>query len=171
MNDLIPGLRAGNPDAYDKLVAEYGDRLRRFAARMAGPDVADDIVQEVFLRVFRSIRSFDPAGSFAAWIFAIANNLCIDHLRKRPPERRQQGRTLEPSAMAEDREVRESLRRAVASLPDPQKRVFLLREEAGLTFREIAELLDCPLNTALGRMHTAMASLRKALSIRVERQP
>jgi len=171
MNDLIPGLRAGDPEAYDTLVAEFGDRLRRFAARMAGPEVADDIVQETFLRVFRSIRSFDPTGSLASWIFAIANNLCIDHLRKRPLEGRQHRSTPEPSIVAEGKEARESLRRAVASLPDSQKRVFLLREEAGLTFREIADLLGCPLNTALGRMHTALASLRKTLSVRVERQP
>ena len=67
--------------------------------------------------------------------------------------------------------MRESLRRAVAQLPEPQKRVFLLREEAGLTFREIADLLGCPLGTALGRMHTALASLRKALAVPAERQP
>jgi RNA polymerase sigma-70 factor (ECF subfamily) len=171
MSDLIRGLKAGDPEAYDLLVTEYGDRLRRFAARMAGPEVAEDVVQEVFLRVYRSIRTFDSSGSLAAWIFAIANNLCVDLLRKRPPERRPRGATPDPSAVAEGREARESLRRAVASLPDAQKRVFLLREEAGLSFREIADLLKCPLGTALGRMHAAMGTLRKALTVPAERQP
>jgi RNA polymerase sigma-70 factor (ECF subfamily) len=171
MSDLIAGLKAGEPEAYDRLVAEYGDRLRRFAARMAGPEFADDVVQEVFLRVYRSIRSFEPSGSLAAWIFAIANNLCIDHLRKRPLERRPRPASPDPSTVAEGREARESLLRAVAALPDAQKRVFLLREEAGLSFREISELLECPLGTALGRMHSAMAALRKALGVPVDKRP
>jgi RNA polymerase sigma-70 factor (ECF subfamily) len=164
MSDLIRGLKAGDADAYGRLVNEYGDRLRRFAARMAGPEVADDITQEVFLRVYRSIRTFDPAGSLAAWIFTIANNLCVDHLRRRPPAHRTHRSAPDPSDEAEGREAREALRRAVASLPEGQKRVFHLREEAGLSFREIADLLGCPLGTALGRMHAAMTTLRKALN-------
>src|SRR5688572_16663047 len=85
MNDLIPRLKAGEPKAYEFLVDEYGDRLRRFASRLAGPEAAEDVVQEVFLRIYRSIGSFDSSGSFAAWIFTIANNLCVDRIRKRPP--------------------------------------------------------------------------------------
>src|SRR5262245_13716512 len=126
MSDLIPGLKAGDSAAYDRLVTDYGDRLRRFAARMAGPEVAEDIVQEVFLRVFRSIRSFDPSGSLAAWIFTIANNLCVDHLRKRQIDRRESRPQPGPSDLAEGRESRRALLRAVASLPESQKRVFLL---------------------------------------------
>lgn len=171
MSDFLQGLKAGSPEAYDRLVTEYGDRLRRFAARMAGPEVAEDVVQEVFLRVYRSIRTFDPSGSLGAWIFTIANNLCVDYLRKRPAEQRARTPQPDPSNLAEGRETRATLRRAVAQLPEPQKRVFLLREEAGLTFREIADLLGCPLGTALGRMHTALASLRKALAVPAERQP
>ena len=171
MSDLIRGLKTGNPQAYTRLVDEYGDRLRRFAARMAGPEAADDVVQEVFLRVYRSIRTFDPAGSLAAWIFTIANNLCVDHLRKRPPARRIRRSPPEPSDVAVDREAREALLRAVASLPEAQKQVFHLREEAGLSFREISDLLGCPLGTALGRMHSAMSTLRKALNVSVEKLP
>lgn len=171
MSDLILGLKAGDPEAYGRLVSGYGDRLRRFAARMAGPEVADDLVQEVFLRVYRSIRRFDPAGSLAAWIFTIANNLCVDHLRKRPPAARTRRPPPGPSDEAEGREAREALSRAIASLPDGQKRVFHLREDAGLSFREIAALLNCPLGTALGRMHAAMATLRKSLDVSVEKQP
>ena len=169
MDELIRGLKAGSPEAYRRLVEEYGDRLRRFAARLAGPEVADDIVQEVFLRVYRSIRTFDPSGSLASWIFTIANNLCVDHLRKRPPADRTRQPQPGPPQLAEGREVRDALRRAVASLPEGQKQVFHLREEAGLSFREIAELLGCPLGTALGRMHAAMATLRKALNVSMEK--
>jgi len=170
MNDLIRGLKSGDPEAYGRLVAEYGDRIRRFAARMAGPEVADDVTQEVFLRVYRSIRSFDTSGRLASWIFTIANNLCVDQLRRRAPERGTRRPAADPSDEAEGREARESLMRAVASLPAEQRRVFHLREEAGLSFREIADLLGCPLGTALGRMHAAMKHLRRALNVSVEKQ-
>jgi RNA polymerase sigma-70 factor (ECF subfamily) len=169
MRNLIQGLKAGDPESYEVLVSDYGDRLRRFAARMAGPDAAEDLVQDVFLRVYRSIHAFDPAGSLAAWIFTIANNLCVDHLRKRPPAKRVRRPEPGPSDAAAGREERAALLAAVASLPETQKRVFLLREEAGLSFREIADLLRCPLGTALGRMHSALGALRKALNVSVEK--
>lgn len=170
MSDFIRRLKSGDPDAFAILVNDYGDRLRRFSARMAGPEHAEDIVQEVFLRVYRSIRSFDPSGSLASWIFTIANNLCVDQVRKRPPATRSRRSEPDPSAEAEGRETRQALLRAVAALPEPQKRVFLLREEAGLSFREIADLVGCPLGTALGRMHTAMGALRKALNVSAEKK-
>ena len=171
MKDLIRRLKAGDPKAYEVLVDEYGDRLRRFASRMAGPEVAEDVVQEVFLRIYRSIQSFDDAGSLAAWIFTIANNLCVDHLRKRPPAARQGRAEPGPSEVAEILETRRALLRAVQALPEEQKRVFLLREEAGLSFREIAELMSCPLGTALFRMHAALVSLRKTLNVSLEKRP
>ena len=169
MNDLIPRLKAGEPKAYEFLVDEYGDRVRRFASRLAGPEAAEDVVQEVFLRIYRSIGSFDPSGSFAAWIFTIANNLCVDRIRKRPPVPPPPRSGPDPSESAEIRETRQAVLRAVQDLPEEQKRVFLLREEAGLSFREISELMSCPLGTALFRMHAALASLRKALKVPMEK--
>ena len=171
MSDFIRGLKSGDPKAYERLVADYGDRLRRFAARMSGPETAEDIVQEVFLRVYRSVRSFDPSGSLPAWIFTIASHLCVDQLRRRPPQVRTRKPEPDPADAAAHRESRDSLLQAIANLPETQKRVFLLREEAGLSFREIAELLQCPLGTALGRMHTALESLRKSLNVESEKRP
>lgn len=171
MTDFVGRLKAGDPKAYERLVADYGDRLRRFASRLSGPETAEDIVQEVFLRVYRSVRSFDPTGSLPAWIFTIASNLCVDQLRRRPLQVRARTPEPDPSDAAVRRESRDSLLQAIASLPDSQKRVFLLREEAGLTFREIAELLQCPLGTALGRMHAAMETLRKSLNVPSEKRP
>ena len=69
------------------------------------------------------------------------------------------------------RETRQAVLRAVQALPEEQKKVFLLREEAGLSFREIAELMSCPLGTALFRMHAALASLRRVLKVPVEKSP
>lgn len=165
MDELIRGLKARDQGAFERLLREHGDRLFRFARRMVGPAEAEDVVQEVFLRVHRSIDSFDPSGSFPAWLFTIAHNLCRDRGRRAAPEHAELGEIPGPAGRAgvENREIREALARAVAELPPDQKQVFLMREEAGLSFREIAQAIGCPLNTALGRMHYAMEKLRRSL--------
>jgi RNA polymerase sigma-70 factor (ECF subfamily) len=172
MDELIRGLKDGRPEAFERLVRDFGDRIFRFVKRLAGEAAADDLTQEVFIRVHRSIDAYRPEGRFESWLFTIANNLCIDHSRWRrdhPSAAMQEIVTYEPSRSrgpaeeAEDAEIRAALLKAVERLPFEQKQVFLLREEAGLSFKEIAEMTGCPLNTALGRMHYAMEALRKSL--------
>jgi RNA polymerase sigma-70 factor (ECF subfamily) len=168
MEDLVAALKAGRPEAFERLVREFGDRLYRFARRLAGEPWAEDVTQEVLLRIFRSIGGYRPEGRFEAWLFSIANHVAIDFARRRRPERWTpdlEGARQSPSPLEdlEDRERRAALLRAVERLPVEQRQVFLLREEAGLSFKEIAEMLGCPINTALGRMHYAMEHLRKAM--------
>ncbi len=166
MENLVAGLKAGKNDAYDQFEREYGDRLRSFCGRLVGGADAADVVQEVFIRVHRSIERYEPRGKFESWLFTIANNLSLDFLRRKRPEPTE---TIEmvgrvgPHDHASHRELQEALMAEVDRLPAEQREVFLLREKSGLSFREIAEKLDCPLNTALGRMHYAMDHLRKAL--------
>jgi RNA polymerase sigma-70 factor (ECF subfamily) len=169
MKDLIQGLKAGDSRAFERLVEEFGDRVHRYVARLAGLDGAEDLTQEVFLRVYRSIGSFEPSGGLAPWIFTIATHLSVDQLRRRiarPIAPTPSNRSGDP---VEARELRETLVEAVARLPEEQRRVFYLREEAGLSFREIAEVLRCPPGTALWRMHAAMTRLRKALKAHMEK--
>jgi RNA polymerase sigma-70 factor (ECF subfamily) len=175
MDELIRGLKNGRPEAFERLVREYGDRIYRFVKRLSGERPAEDLTQEVFIRVHRSIETYRPEGRFESWLFAIANNLCIDHARRRKPEaslsdvdeglapERFAASSAEPLDRLEEEERKRALLRAVERLPWEQRQVFLLREEAGLSFREIAEVTGCPLNTALGRMHYAMEALRKSL--------
>src|SRR5579862_5148171 len=175
MDELIRGLQAGRPEAFERLVRDYGDRIYRFVKRLAGERPAEDLTQEVFLRVHRSIESYRPEGRFESWLFAIANHLCIDLARRRKPDMplselggdlvadRFAAISREPLESMEDEERRRAILAAVDRLPFEQRQVFLLREEAGLSFREIAELTGCPLNTALGRMHYAMEALRRSL--------
>ena len=175
MDELVAGLKAGRPEAFERLVREHGDRVYRFVKRLVGPRWADDVTQEVMIRVFRSIGTYRPTGRFESWLFTIANNLCIDHARKRRPESAlsdvDEDLTAErfvadgpaPLEDLESQEERRALLKAVERLPLEQRQVFLLREEGGLSFREIADATGCPLNTALGRMHYAMENLRKAL--------
>lgn len=175
MDDLLKGLKAGVPAAFERLVREYGDRIYRFSRRLVGERGAEDLTQEVLLRVHRSIGTYEPTGRFESWLFTIANHLAIDEARRRRPESalseveddltgdRFPSGLPEPSESLEEEERRRALLRAVEALPLEQRQVFLLREEAGLSFKEIAEIAKCPLNTALGRMHYAMEHLRKAL--------
>ncbi len=171
MDDLVRGLKAGEGAAFERLVRDHGDRIYRFVKRLAGDQQAEDLTQEVFVRVHRSVGAFQPGGSFEAWLFTIANNLCIDALRRRRPEALTHdfleaapaAGAKEPLEELEDEERRQAILEAVGRLPLAQRQVFLLREEAGLSFREIAEMLDCPLNTALGRMHYALEHLRRTL--------
>lgn len=175
MDDLVSGLAAGRPDAFDRLVSEFGDRIYRFVKRLAGERWAEDLTQEVFLRVHRSAAGYRPTGRFDSWLFTIANNLCIDWMRKQRPEQsmsavdeelapeRFAGPAREPLELLEGAERRRAILKAVEALPLEQKQVFLLREEGGLSFKEIAEVARCPLNTALGRMHYALEHLRRSL--------
>lgn len=175
MEDLVRGLKEGRPGAFERLVRDYGDRIYRFARRLAGVSGAEDVVQEVFLRVHRSIRAYRPGGRFEAWLFRIANNVCIDLARRRRPEVRMEDLgdsapgerfpscSSGPVEILEEAERRRALLEAVGRLPLEQRQVFLLREEGGLSFREIADATGCPLNTALGRMHYAMENLRRVL--------
>lgn len=176
MDELIRGLQAGRPEAWERLVREFGDRIFRFVKRLAGGRHAEDLTQEVFLRVFRSVGAWRPTGRFESWLFTIANNLVIDQARKRRPEAPMSELDAEmtgerfvsagdaPPERAEQDERRRAILKAVERLPVDQRQVFLLREEGGLTFREIADLAGCPLNTALGRMHYAMENLRRTVN-------
>ena len=175
MNDLVEGLKAGHARAFEQLVRGYGDRIFRFVKRIVGERAAEDVAQEVMIRVFRSIGRYRPTGRFESWLFTLANNLAIDQVRKRRPEASLSelggdvsadqfaSGSPEPSRRLEEGERREAILVAVEELSVEQKQVFLLREEGGLTFTEIAKALGCPINTALGRMHYAMDHLRRSL--------
>lgn len=168
MDERVEGLRAGRPEAFEALVRDFGDRLHRFVRRLVGERGADDVTQEAFVRIFRNIDAYRPTGSFEAWMFTVTNRLCIDFLRRRGPERPlpavdPESEDPSPLERLEEDERRRALLAAVDRLPLDQKQVFLLREEGGLSFKEIAAQLGCPLNTALGRMHYAMEALRKAM--------
>ncbi|TET36578.1 MAG: sigma-70 family RNA polymerase sigma factor [Planctomycetota bacterium] len=171
---LIAGLKSGDTSAFDTLVDSFSHRLMRFLVRLVGSrETAEDLLQEVFLRVVRAAPRLDEKKSeLKAWLFQIAYNIAVDHLRRQRTGREAQSEIISragavtetPLEAAEKREVQKRMKEAVASLPDDQRAVFLLREESGLKFKEIAKILDCPLNTALGRMRYAMENLRKTLA-------
>ena len=175
---LLRAFRDGRAEAMDALVARHGASLMGYLAAMTDPEAARDLWQDTWLRVIRNPASFRQ-GAFRAWLFTIARNLIIDRFRRREPEASldapvagDENLTLAdciPSSMrtpAGELEIGDLCSRATAcvrALPEDQREVFLLRVQAEMSFAEIAKRLKVPLNTALGRMHYAVAKLRKML--------
>lgn len=173
--------RRGDGTAMETLVRRHAAALGAFLAGWCdGAPAAEDLAQETWLRVLRDPGAF-RGGSFRAWLLRVARNLAIDRSRKRSPELWLD----EPAGPAPDApplvetlpdeaapppdaallaaDDRARLLAAVRALSGPRRDVFLLRA-AGVPFAEIATRFSIPLNTALGRMHDAMKSLRAALA-------
>lgn len=173
--DLAKQAKEGDHDAFSELVRRYQGRLLSFLRYRASRAVAEDVFQDICVKWWTHMKSYEPTGRFAAWAFTIARRALIDHSRK---ERGRGFLPLEgaaelvaesapgPSRAAESAEIGERLARALEDLSDEQREVFLLREYAGLSFKEIADAQGCPLNTCLARMRYALLKLRARLEAR-----
>lgn len=169
---LASRAKGGDHEAFEELVRRYQGRLLSFLRYRAGRGVAEDVFQEICVKWWTHMNSYEPTGRFAAWAFTIARHALIDFAQK---ESRRAFLPLEgaaetvadsepgPSRAAESAETRERLARALSELSDEQREVFLLREYGGLSFKEVAAAQGCPLNTALARMRYALLKLRGSL--------
>jgi RNA polymerase sigma-70 factor (ECF subfamily) len=185
--EVIGRSQQGDPAALDQLVALYADRVFGFLFRMTGsrPD-AEDLMQEVFVRVVGGIGSYEHGGRFEAWLFRIAANLVRDRVRRArrgPSQYTGVGRGSgndgdeasaslldevpggdEPSdAAAMRREEVDALNSALAKLSEAEREVIMLRHFSQLSFKEIAEATGSPLGTALARAHRGLAHLREIM--------
>lgn len=173
---LVEQLRRGVGAAGEILVRRHHEPLLRYLNRQAAsPTAAEELLQQTWLSALDHLDQFkyDETGGvgFKAWLFRIATNKAHDQWRSRGRERKAyEGLKLvsdeevpDPSYRIEGREQDEKLRWAIDQLPDVQKQVVLLRYYSGMKFVEIAQMLGCPLNTALGRMHKAMMKLKRLI--------
>lgn len=178
--ELIKGFVAGNDRCFDVLLNRYKTKVfTTIYLIVKDRDVAEDLFQDVMIKVVRMIRAgkYNEEGKFLPWVVRIARNLAIDHFRKvqRNPLQREsedydvfntiQGTT--PST--EDQIIREEnaryIRKLIQQLPDKQREVLVMRSYAEMSFKEIAQLTDVSINTALGRMRYALLNLRKLAQI------
>jgi len=166
---------AGDPRGFSALYERYKSRVFGFLLRMIGDrDVAEDMLQETFLAAMRNANQFDRSRSFLSWLFGIAHKRTIDYFRHAKVEMEHIGdtdgsvgsRMDSPDQDLSYKRLRKAVTEAVAELEPPQREVFLLRELGGVPFKEIAEMMDCPINTALGRMRLALINMRKELKKR-----
>jgi len=184
---LMVSYQRGNREAFALLVRRYERPIYNFALRqLKDAAAAEDATQEVFLRVVQNATEFKHEARFTTWLYAIARNLCIDQLRKskhrRHPSLNQprnlanaDGPTMletmptnSPEADAEraltSSHVARTVVTAVEGLPDDQREVFLLRQLAGLPFKDVAEIVGVGENTVKSRMRYALERLQQALS-------
>jgi RNA polymerase sigma-70 factor (ECF subfamily) len=177
--ELVARSRGGDLDSFNQLVVRWERPIYALAYRVIGrEEEARDVAQETFLRAFRALGGFKGQAKFSSWLYRITLNLCRDWIRR---ERRTPvmqvpegidmvelaGET-EPSesieALVARRELGRAVAKAMATLPEEQRTAIILKEYHGLTFQEIADLLDCPLSTVKTRLYQGLSVLRKELS-------
>jgi RNA polymerase sigma factor (sigma-70 family) len=169
------GDTAGIP-TWDEVVDQHSDRVYRLAYRLTGnrPD-AEDLTQEVFVRVFRSLDTYTP-GTFEGWLHRITTNLFLDQARRKQRIRfdalsderaaRLSSTAPGPDAAYVDRTFDDDIERALATLPPDFRAAVVLCDVEGLSYEEIAEILDAKLGTVRSRIHRGRAMLRSALAHR-----
>jgi RNA polymerase sigma-70 factor (ECF subfamily) len=181
-HDLVKGYLAGDMRAFDAIVERYQGRLLNFVYRIVTDrERAEDLVQEVFIRVHRHLARFDRSKKFSTWIYTIASNLAKNELRNRSRNPlvlftsitqgwEDEERPLEfedPTARPDDqfrkRHVRQMVEESVAALPEHHREVFVLRELEGRSYEEISEITHCNLGTVKSRLNRARNSFAEII--------
>ncbi len=183
LSQLLHRARRRDPEALNEVVELYSPRVFGLLYRLTGTrDVAEDLLQETFLRMVRMIGQYEHRGKFDAWLFRIAANLARDRARRlgrRGEVASLDGTWSDGNSPAADypasgphdpyehlaqQEAKQHLAAGLGRLSDPEREIILLRHYSELSFREIAELLGIPLGTALARAHRALQHLRAELA-------
>ena len=177
--DLMLAYVAGDAAAFDALYARHRGGVYRYLLRQCRQGgIADELFQDVWMNLIRARAGYAPTAKFATWLYCLARNRLIDHYRasghlklvSADDEAHEDAVAAlpgapgdEPQARAENRELGERLRAAVAALPPSQREAFLLQQEGGLTLAEIAELTGSGTETVKSRLRYAVAKLRENL--------
>lgn len=172
---LVRQVQNGNHAAFNELANRWQAKIHRFAYRFfADPDDASEITQKTFIKVYQKLDTLDNPGNFPAWIYRVANNLCLDELkragrRKSSPleawvEQAEKADSILPSDTMEAKELGRIIHKALLTLPDEQRVVVILKEYEGLKFREIAEILEEPVSTVKSRLYYGLKALRRVLT-------
>ncbi|MFH0911166.1 MAG: sigma-70 family RNA polymerase sigma factor [Planctomycetota bacterium] len=170
IRDYLRGDREALGGLYDRHApAVFGYLRKRF-----GPEEAEDVLQETFLQAADALRRYTHRDRLRPWLLTLARSRALDRVRKRArlregpwgEDKEEAVPRREPSPLEREvgRETGRKIESAVAGLPLHQREIFLMREEAGLSFREISLALGIPLNTALSHMRRALIALRVALA-------
>jgi RNA polymerase sigma-70 factor (ECF subfamily) len=178
---------AGNRQALGVLVTRYQNRLLNFIYRTIGDrERAEDLVQEVFIRVHRHLHRFDQTRKFSTWIYTIASNLAKNELRNRSrnplvlfqtikknwdADHRPlqfEDHTARPDDLYRKRHLKDMVDWAVTKLPEHHRTVFVLREIEGKTYEEIAEITNCNLGTVKSRLNRARNNFAREIAPRLD---
>jgi RNA polymerase sigma-70 factor (ECF subfamily) len=184
--ELIHGIKAGDRDSFAALVKRYQTPLVNFFYHLCYDAMAaEDLAQEVFLRLHRHIAQYEPRSKFTSFLYKIAKNLWIDRVRRSHPSQKKEvsleapighsdaesqtlkdhvsASTDQPQDFLLRDEMRQMLRRALERLPEEHRMVVILSEIHGMRYEEIGEVLGVPIGTIKSRMHHAMERLKEIL--------
>lgn len=179
---LVQAFQQGQGQALEVLVNRYKDKIYSSILFLVKDKyLAEDMFQDVFIKVIDTIRNnrYTEEGKFLPWALRIAHNLCVDYFRKvkrSPAIKTSDDRDIfevlnmnseSPETMMMQGQSHDRVRRLVDMLPVEQREVIVLRHYADLSFKEIAEMTNCSINTALGRMRYGLINMRKMM---VEKQ-
>lgn len=176
--ELVARSMGGDLDSFNQLVLRWERPIYALAYRVIGREEdARDVAQETFLRAFRALKGFKGQAKFSSWLYRITLNLCRDWIRRErrtPVAQMPEGIDIvelageeTPAETVEDligrRQLGRAVSKAMAMLPEEQRTAIILKEYHGLTFQEIADLLDCPLSTVKTRLYQGLSVVRKQL--------
>jgi len=174
---LITRARAGDDAAFAQIVAEHAGAVFRIACGLLDGSDAEDVTQEVFIRVHRGLPGFRGGSKLSTWIYRIATNVALKRRRRRrvatvPMESAEpRSDQPDPSANLHHAERRQLLHSALEQLPEPQRAVVVLRGLEGLSFQEVAHVLGIQRPTAESRMARAKQKLRLILGQQLDEAP
>ena len=181
---LIERCLNGDQAAWEEIVRLHWRKVFNIAYKFVGRhDLAEDLTQDVFLKLFKSLDTFDRRANFQTWIVSISRNLCIDHYRSVRKERQTIAREVDandlqpashergPHAAAEHQDLRAMLRVALHALPATLRTAVVLRDLQELSYQEIAERLQLPEGTVKSRINRGRLELARQLKRLQDKQP
>src|SRR5256885_16189611 len=183
-DSLIEQCLSGDQAAWEAIVRQNWRKVFNVAYKFVGRhDEAEDLTQDIFLKIFKALRTFDRRANFQTWIISISRNLCIDHYRSVRKERRTIARDVDtndlqpattergPYAAAEHQDLRAQLRQALETLPVTLRTAVVLRDLQELSYQEIADRLGLPEGTVKSRINRGRIELAHQLKRLQDNQP
>jgi RNA polymerase sigma-70 factor (ECF subfamily) len=177
--ELITRFIKGEQACFEKLIHRHKNKVFAYISLyIRDQALAEDIFQDTFLKVIQSVKTgkYSDNGKFISWVMRIAHNLIIDHFRRIKQMNTISNDNYESDlfnskSFAEDNveddmikgQIKKDIRNMISHLPDDQREVVILRHYAGLSFKEIADITDVSINTALGRMRYALINMRRIM--------
>ncbi len=183
IDDIIERCLGGDQDAWNQIVGLHWRKVFNVAYKFVGRhDLAEELAQDVFLKLFKSLDTFDRRANFQTWLISVSRNLCIDHYRSVRKERESIARDVDPAALApvapgrsqhaalEHRDRVELLRAALDTLAPTLRTAVMLRDIQELTYLEIADQLDLPEGTVKSRINRGRTELARQIQKLREQQ-
>ncbi len=180
-NELIQLFQEGNTRAFDALIDRHQERIYNAILFMVKDSyLAEDLIQDIFIKIINNLKlnKYNDEGKFLPWALRIAHNFCVDHFRKvkrTPTIKTSDDQDLFEIIKHSDHpadykmtrtQTHRNIQELVDLLPEEQREIIVLRHYANLSFKEIAQMTNCSINTALGRMRYGLINLRKMMNER-----